>query len=49
MIFGNLPDGNIHADPPSRHDLVDKDGEAPEPQMTSVVEESTNTLALQYD
>jgi Tfp pilus assembly protein PilV len=47
-IFGDLPAGNytLNVSGPS---LVDKNGEAPKPQSTSVVEESTNTLALQYD
>jgi len=47
-IFGNLPAGNYTLTL-SGASLVDKDGAAPKPQTTSVVEESTNTLALQYD
>ena len=47
-IFGNLPHGEytLAISGPS---LVDPDGKAPQPQKTSVVEESTNTLTLQYD
>lgn len=48
VIFGNLPAGNYTL-ALSGGSLVDKNGKAPEPQSTSVVEESTNTLALQYD
>ena len=47
-IFGDLPAGNYTLTL-SGASLVDKNGEAPKPQSTSVVEESTNTLALQYD
>lgn len=47
-VFGNLPAGNYTL-VLSGPTLVDPDGEAPEPQSTSVVEESTNTLSLQYD
>lgn len=47
-IFGDLPAGNYTLTL-SGGSLVDKNGEAPKPQSTSVVEESTNTLALQYD
>lgn len=47
-IFGDLPAGNYTLTA-SGNSLVDKNGEAPKPQSTSVVEESTNTLALQYD
>jgi Tfp pilus assembly protein PilV len=47
-IFGNLPHGEytLTISGPS---LVDPNGKPPQPQKTSVVEESTNTLALQYD
>jgi Tfp pilus assembly protein PilV len=47
-VFGDLPAGNytLALSGPS---LVDPDGEAPQPLSTSVVEESTNTLSLQYD
>lgn len=48
LIFGDLPAGNYTLTL-SGSGLVNKDGKAPEPQPTSVVEESTNTLALQYD
>jgi len=47
-VFGNLPAGNYTLTI-SGASLVDKNGEAPKPQSTSVVAESTNTLALQYD
>lgn len=47
-IFGDLPAGNYTLTL-SGSSLVDRNGEAPKPQSTSVVEESTNTLALQYD
>jgi Tfp pilus assembly protein PilV len=47
-VFGNLPAGNYTLTV-SGSSLVDKNGEAPKPQSTSVVAESTNTLALQYD
>jgi Tfp pilus assembly protein PilV len=47
-IFGDLPAGNYTLNLTGAS-LVDKNGEAPKPQSTSVVEESTNTLALQYD
>ena len=46
-IFGNLPKGEYSLTL-SGPTLVDKDGQAPKPLKTSVVEESTNTLALQY-
>jgi Tfp pilus assembly protein PilV len=47
-IFGNLPKGSytLGITAPS---LVDPKGKAPEPLGTSVVAESTNTLARQYD
>lgn len=48
VIFGDLPEGNYTLTL-SGASLVDKNGEAPKPQSTSVVGESTNTLALQYD
>lgn len=48
VIFGDLPAGNYMLTL-SGAGLVDKEGEPPEPQETSVVEESTNTLGLQYD
>lgn len=47
-VFGDLPAGNYTLTLTGAS-LVDKNGEAPKPQSTSVVEESTNTLALQYD
>jgi Tfp pilus assembly protein PilV len=47
-IFGDLPAGNYTLSL-SGANLVDKNGDSPKPQSTSVVEESTNTLALQYD
>ena len=51
-IFGDLPAGNYTVSltsPSSVDKLIDKDGEAPKPVETSVVEESTATLVLQYD
>jgi Tfp pilus assembly protein PilV len=47
-IFGDLPAGNYTLFL-SGTNLVDKNGDPPKQQSTSVVEESTNTLALQYD
>lgn len=47
-IFGNLPAGNYTLTPSSAG-LVDRDGQAPQPQATSVVALSTNTVVLQYD
>lgn len=47
-VFGDLPAGNYTL-ALTGASLVDKNGEAPKPQSTSVVEEATNTLALQYD
>lgn len=47
-IFGDLPAGNYTLTL-SGASLVDKNGKAPKTVETSVVEESTNTLALQYD
>jgi Tfp pilus assembly protein PilV len=47
-VFGNLPAGSYTLTV-ADSSLVDKNGEAPKPQSTSVVAESTNTLALQYD
>jgi Tfp pilus assembly protein PilV len=51
VIFGNLPEGNTYMLTPTitGTSLVDKNGEAPKAESTSVVGESTNTLALQYD
>lgn len=51
-IFGDLPAGNYTVtltSPSSVDKLIDKNGEAPKPVETSVVEESTATLVLQYD
>jgi Tfp pilus assembly protein PilV len=48
VIFGNLPAGNYNLDVLDSS-LVDNDGNPPETQPTSVVAESVNTLALQYD
>lgn len=47
-VFGNLPEGNYTLEVLDSS-LVDNDGNPPAPQITSVVAESTNTLALQYD
>jgi Tfp pilus assembly protein PilV len=47
-IFGDLPAGNYTLTP-SGSSLVDRDGNVPAPQGTSVIGASTNTLALQYD
>jgi Tfp pilus assembly protein PilV len=47
-IFGDLPAGNYTLTP-SGSSLVDRDGNPPAPQTTSVIGSSTNTLALQYD
>lgn len=47
-VFGNLPAGNYTLTILSSG-LVDADGNPPASQSTSVVAESTNTLALQYD
>lgn len=47
-IFANLPEGNYTLSV-SGSSLVDRDGSPPEPQSTSVVAESTNTVVLQYD
>ena len=47
-IFGDLPAGNYTLTL-SGGSLVEKNGNPPEPIATSVVEESTNTLVLQYD
>jgi Tfp pilus assembly protein PilV len=50
VVFGDLPEGNYTLTPTiSGTSLVDPNGVAPGPQSTSVVGESTNTLALQYD
>ncbi len=48
VIFGDLPEGNYTLTP-SGTNLVDRDGHAPAAQPTSVIGQSTNTLALQYD
>lgn len=50
-IFGNLADGNytLTVSPPLGGELIDADGNPPEPELTSVVAEGTNTLVLQYD
>jgi Tfp pilus assembly protein PilV len=52
VIFGNLPEGNTYTLTPTitGNSLVDKNGEPPKAETSlSVVGESTNTLALQYD
>ena len=49
VLFGNLPAGNYTVTPSSSLTLVDKDGNAPKPQTTSVVAESTNSVTMQYD
>jgi Tfp pilus assembly protein PilV len=49
-IFGNLPAGNYTLSLSGvANGLVDRDGNPPQDQQTSVVAESTNTLVLQYD
>lgn len=47
-VFGNLPEGNYTLEVLDSS-LVDNDGNPPQPEPTSVVAESTNTVALQYD
>lgn len=51
VIFGDLPAGNSYTVTPAivGTNLIDRNGEAPKAESTSVVGESTNTLALQYD
>jgi Tfp pilus assembly protein PilV len=49
-IFGNLPAGDYTLSLSGvASGLVDRDGNPPQDQQTSVVAESTNTLVLQYD
>src|SRR5262245_22076765 len=48
-IFGNLPAGAYTLSFTGVSVLVDKDGNVPGSQQTSVVAESTNTLVLQFD
>lgn len=48
VIFGNLPEGNYTLEILDSS-LVDNDGDPPEQALTSVIAESINTLALQYD
>jgi Tfp pilus assembly protein PilV len=48
VLFGDLPVGNYTLTP-SGSGIVDKDGNAPSAQTTSVIGGSTNTVALQYD
>jgi Tfp pilus assembly protein PilV len=50
VIFGNLPEGNNYTLTSTiiGASLVNPNGEAPGPQTTSVVGESTNTVTLQY-
>jgi Tfp pilus assembly protein PilV len=49
-IFGNLPAGDYTLSLSGvAAGLVDRDGNPPQDQQTSVVAESTNTLVLQYD
>jgi Tfp pilus assembly protein PilV len=49
VLFGNLPAGSYSLTPSSSTTIVDKNGDAPKVQATSVVAQSTNTLTLQYD
>jgi Tfp pilus assembly protein PilV len=50
VIFGDLPEGNNYTltSTITGASLVNPSGEAPGPQTTSVVGESTNTVTLQY-
>lgn len=51
-VFGDLPAGQYTlsaSGPPGMSVFVDKDGEAPEPKLASVVAEGTNTVAFQAD
>lgn len=49
-VFGNLPAGDYTLSLSGvATGLVDRDGNPPQDQQTSVVAESTNTLVLQYD
>ncbi len=48
-VFPNLPEGDYTLTPSTATGVVDKDGKAPGPQTVSVVSQSTNTVALQYD
>src|SRR5262249_43822230 len=48
-IFANVPEGDYDLTPSTATGVVDKDGLTPGPQTVSVVAQSTNTVALQYD
>lgn len=48
-VFTNVPAGNYSLTPSTATGVVDKDGKAPSAQTVSVVAQSTNTVALQYD
>lgn len=47
--FLNVPEGDYTLTPSTATGVVDKDGSAPGPLTVSVVGQSTNTVALQYD
>lgn len=48
-VFTNLPEGDYTLTPSTATGVVDRDGLPPGPQTVSVVGQSTNTVALQYD
>ena len=48
-VFTNLPEGDYTLTPGTAMGVVDKDGATPTAQTVSVVGQSTNTVALQYD
>lgn len=48
-LFPNLPEGNYTLTPSTATGVVDRDGDPPGPMTVSVVGQSTNTVALQYD
>ena len=48
-LFPNLPQGDYTLSASTAVGVVDQDGLPPEPEAVSVVGQSTNTVALQYD